>query len=453
MFKFLKILIALLLISTLINASETGGLFELGIKGGVSSYWGEIGGSKIKPAGGGSVYWWANDYMAVGLDGGVALLEADKGTKYFQSTVYNLGPTLKLKPFPQNDLNLVLIGGFVFLNIDPKGKDDFSLPNLKAGKYNKNHYAATTGIGISPFLYDEVLSLDLQAVYYHATTDYLDDLAKGDWRDGFMTFSAGLSVYLGEPKDTDLDGIPDKYDADPLHKEDIDGFQDSDGAPDLDNDQDGIPDAVDELPLEPEDRDGFQDSDGKPDLDNDNDGIEDLHDQAPNEPEDIDGFQDEDGKPDPDNDSDGIADVNDNCPDDAETINGYEDEDGCPDVKPEIDVEAGASLVLEGVNFASGSTELTAASLVILDKVVRTMSQNKNIEIEIRGYTDNTGSYEGNVNLSKRRANAVKDYLIYQGIESFRIQTKGFGPEDPIAPNNTREGRAKNRRIEFFRIK
>ena len=75
------------------------------------------------------------------------------------------------------------------------------------------------------------------------------------------------------------------------------------------------------------------------------------------------------------------------------------------------------------------------------------------LEVEIRGYTDNTGSYQGNVNLSKRRAESVKEYLVRNGIAPYRIVTKGFGPEDPIAPNTTRDGRAKNRRIEFFRLK
>ena len=110
-------------------------------------------------------------------------------------------------------------------------------------------------------------------------------------------------------------------------------------------------------------------------------------------------------------------------------------------------------MVLEGVNFASGSAKLTAGSLAILDKGVRTLRDNPGIEIEIRGYTDNTGKYESNVKLSQSRADAVKTYLIENGIDSARIKTKGFGPEDPIAPNDTKEGRAKNRRIELFRIK
>ncbi len=126
---------------------------------------------------------------------------------------------------------------------------------------------------------------------------------------------------------------------------------------------------------------------------------------------------------------------------------------GVPIKKPEIAVEKGKSIILEGVYFNTGSAALNPNSMTILDKVVRTMKENPEIEVEIRGYTDNTGSYNRNVELSKQRAESVKLYLMNKGIDAARIRTRGFGPEDPIAPNTTAEGRARNRRIEFFRLK
>ena len=96
-------------------------------------------------------------------------------------------------------------------------------------------------------------------------------------------------------------------------------------APDADGD--GIPDELDKCPNEAEDIDGFQDEDGCPDLDNDGDGIPDAMTSVPNEAEDMDGFEDEDGCPDPDNDGDGILDVDDQCPNDA----GPPENNGCPD--------------------------------------------------------------------------------------------------------------------------
>lgn len=101
-----------------------------------------------------------------------------------------------------------------------------------------------------------------------------------------------------------------------------------------DRDGDGISDVRDGCPDEPEDLDGFEDADGCPDLDNDADGIADVDDLCPNASEDRDGFEEEDGCPDPDNDRDGILDFDDQCPFEPETMNGFDDQDGCPDRLP-----------------------------------------------------------------------------------------------------------------------
>jgi len=98
-----------------------------------------------------------------------------------------------------------------------------------------------------------------------------------------------------------------------------------------------IPDVDDECTMKPEDMDGFQDDDGCPDLDNDGDGIPDTDDQCKNTPEDVDGFEDKDGCPDPDNDGDGIKDAADKCPDEPEDIDGFQDDDGCPDIDNDND--------------------------------------------------------------------------------------------------------------------
>jgi OOP family OmpA-OmpF porin len=132
--------------------------------------------------------------------------------------------------------------------------------------------------------------------------------------------------------DNDLDGIPDKEDKCPNQAEDQDGFEDRDGCPDPDNDKDGIPDVSDQCPNQPETKNGYKDEDGCPDeADRDNDGVPDSRDQCPDQPEDTDGFQDTDGCPDLDNDNDGIPDAQDECIDEPENYNHFEDEDGCPD--------------------------------------------------------------------------------------------------------------------------
>ncbi|MGD9200060.1 MAG: OmpA family protein [Chitinispirillia bacterium] len=254
--------------------------------------------------------------------------------------------------------------------------------------------------------------------------------------------------------DNDKDDIPDLNDKCPNKREDIDGFEDSDGCPDSDNDGDGITDIQDRCPGIPEDFDGIEDSDGCPDSDNDKDGIQDSTDNCPNEPEDKDGYQDEDGCLDPDNDKDGIPDLKDRCPNDPETINGQKDEDGCPD-KLEIKQESNMPKhqILEGVNFSSGSTNLSYSSYTYLEPIIREMKKFPEIEIEIRGHTDSIGKYNTNMNLSKKRAESVKQYLLKNGIHQSRIRSVGYGPSSPIADNRTASGRAKNRRIEIIRIK
>ncbi len=298
----------------------------------------------------------------------------------------------------------------------------------------------------------------------------------------------GFQDYDGAPDpDNDLDGIIDGCDLAPLEAEDMDGFEDSDGAPDLDNDQDGIPDVQDLCATAAEDLDGFEDQDGCPDVDNDQDGIVDALDACPDQAEDFDGFEDENGCPDPDNDGDLLVDVIDKCPDQAETINGYMDEDGCPDADTDGDgipderdrcpneaetmngyqdedgcpddqqltqtEHSGASMILQGVTFASGKAVLTEESLPILDETANGLILEPAAVIEIRGHTDNVGSASANQLLSERRAEAVRQYLIKKGVDGQRITALGFGQRYPIASNKTADGRAQNRRIEFLRVK
>ena len=92
------------------------------------------------------------------------------------------------------------------------------------------------------------------------------------------------------------------------------------------------------------------------------------------------------------------------------------------------------------------------ASYETLKKVYESLQAYPEVKVEIRGYTDNRGSKEHNRKLSQGRAESVKQYLVTKGIDPSRLKVKGYGPADPIATNKTAAGRAKNRRIEFFRI-
>jgi outer membrane protein OmpA-like peptidoglycan-associated protein len=153
-----------------------------------------------------------------------------------------------------------------------------------------------------------------------------------------------------------------------------------------------------------------------------------------------------DGCPDKDPDKDGILDPDDKCPDVAETKNGFEDGDGCPDEVPKdfSDLE-----VLEGVFFATSSDKLGRSSTTILDRAVDTLKKHPSVRVEISGHTDSTGNREFNMDLSQRRAEAVKKYLVDHGIDGARMETRGAGPDEPLDSNSSNPGRAKNRRIEF----
>lgn len=109
--------------------------------------------------------------------------------------------------------------------------------------------------------------------------------------------------------------------------------------------------------------------------------------------------------------------------------------------------------VLVGVNFNVNSSSLRKESYPILFYSFQVLENNPDMHVEIQGYTDNKGSASYNQKLSEKRAEVVKDYLVSKGIDAHRLTVKGFGEKDPIADNNTTEGRALNRRIEFKIIK
>ncbi len=252
--------------------------------------------------------------------------------------------------------------------------------------------------------------------------------------------------------DADGDGILNFEDECKNDPEDKDGFEDEDGCPDNDNDNDGVGDALDKCPLKAEDKDGFKDGDGCPDLDNDKDGIPDVKDKCPNEPEDKDGYQDRDGCDDPDNDSDGIPDVIDQCALEPETINGKQDDDGCPD--------AGDSLVMvlpdrvevyEQVRFSRRTSTIKKKSNNVLGQVAATLRANREfVRIRIAVHVHPRGA--GDLKLTKRRAKAVRQWLIKWGIEPERLEAKGFGSTRLLVPRRSKGAAAINDRVEFIII-
>ena len=222
--------------------------------------------------------------------------------------------------------------------------------------------------------------------------------------------------------------------------------------PDKDSDNDGFPDTIDACPQQAEDGLDPYPGDGCPiSSDRDGDGISDINDKCPDDPEDLDHLQDEDGCPETDADGDGVPDVRDACPKTPGIEQGDPKRDGCSAApkKLEIDTDKGELKLLEPVQFETGTAEIKSSSYSLLDEVVTVLKDMPDIRMAVHGHTDNRGAAAYNRELSQRRAQAVVKYLTDKGIPVERLDAKGFGPDRPVATNDTAEGRAQNRRVEF----
>jgi outer membrane protein OmpA-like peptidoglycan-associated protein len=121
---------------------------------------------------------------------------------------------------------------------------------------------------------------------------------------------------------------------------------------------------------------------------------------------------------------------------------------------PGADVERvgeGIHLILkeDAVRFDTNKSTLTTQAKANLDKLIPVFNSYADTNIEIFGYTDNTGKPEYNLSLSQKRSESVRDYLVSKGLKTSRFKTSGLGIVDPIATNDTPEGRSQNRRVEF----
>ena len=258
-----------------------------------------------------------------------------------------------------------------------------------------------------------------------------------------LSFTLGRTPWDGEVApaalDSDGDGFFDPQDACPAQA----GVAPNGcPAPVVDTDKDGIPDAADPCPMEAEDGQPPSPSDGCPNKDLDGDGILVPDDKCPTEK----GVA-PDGCPVKDQDGDGIPDALDQCPDKPETKNGFQDADGCPDELPKAVAKFAG--VIRGIEFDFGKATIRKDSNKSLDEAVKVLAEYKDLHVLVSGFTDDVGDRQTNLDLSEARAKSVKEYLLSKGIDASRIDTRGAGPDDPIADNKTEKGRQQNRRIEF----
>jgi outer membrane protein OmpA-like peptidoglycan-associated protein len=239
---------------------------------------------------------------------------------------------------------------------------------------------------------------------------------------------AGLVAFKGCP-DKDKDGIKDSEDACP----DVAGPKENQGCPDTD--KDGTLDFLDNCPSVA----GPKENAGCPWPDTDLDGLLDKDDKCPN----IKGPKENDGCPYVDTDGDGILDKEDECP----SVKGVAENKGCPKI------EAAAQEILktafDDLEFVAGSAVIKEASNNSLNDLAGLLLKKPEWKIQISGHTDNVGNDQANLILSKKRAESVKTYLVSKNVPAERVKTLFFGKTKPIAPNETEEGRQKNRRVEM----
>ncbi|NWF90187.1 MAG: OmpA family protein [Ignavibacteriaceae bacterium] len=353
-----------------------------------------------------------------------------------------------------------LYGGVSNLWFSPKDSHGKRLFNNSKNLYDRTTSAYDIEVG-SRLLIQENLSFFLGLGAHFVQSDNLDDISFGTGKDSYYSARLGISFALVNKKDSDNDGISDSDDPCPSNAEDYDGYKDADGCPDYDNDGDKIFDERDNCPDAAEDMDGFDDTDGCPDYDNDGDGILDKEDKCPLEAENFNGYEDGDGCPDIlsnlqkilDRDADGISDEFDKCPDQLETFNGFEDDDGCPDSITMADTLSTKELILEGNDlFDWRSAEIKISAHERLNKLAEFLSVDPFIKWAVESYTDNSGNADSLKTLSQQRAISLIRYFIDKGLPSFMFKIYAKGGAEPIAENNTLEGRMKNNRIVIRKL-
>ena len=332
--------------------------------------------------------------------------------------LYYLMPEKRLVPF-----GAIGLGG---ISVDPSSE-----------QYSSG-MIADYGIGAKYFLSDRY---SLRGDVRHVI-----DFSESYFIHNNLEYTIGLTIHFGSKKaeiakpavvttlpvyiDSDRDGVADKLDKCPNTPAGV--SVDANGCP-KDSDGDGVTDSRDQCPNTPM---GVRvDSNGCP-VDSDMDGVADAQDKCPNTPAGV--KVDASGCP-LDSDGDGVADYLDKCPDTKPDT--LVDDKGC--ALPEK-----VSITLK-IEFETAKADIQSRYQSEVKKLADFMIKYPTTTVEIGGHTDNVGKEAMNVGLSKRRAEAVKKYLVEKfGIDASRITTAGYGLSRPVSDNSTASGRQQNRRIE-----
>jgi uncharacterized protein (TIGR03382 family) len=306
-----------------------------------------------------------------------------------------------------------------------------------AGAFNRNFAEVRGGVG-----YDVARAVRL---FGAGGVGVAEGFGTPDWRALIGVRLDPRTERAAPPRvleDPDRDGFVGAADKCPELAENKNGFEDTDGCPDdPDPDKDGVLAGSDGCPEQAEDSDGFEDTDGCPDPDNDKDTVLDVADKC----RDVPGVVSNEGCPEPDRDGDSIVDVKDNCPDEP----GTAENQGCK-AKQLVKIVDGKLEILDIVYFELNRAAIQARSNRVLDAVATVLGAHPEIkQVRVEGHTDDQGNDAYNKTLSQKRADAVVAYLVKKGIAKERLEGVGYGEEQPKVPNDSKDNRAINRRVEF----
>ncbi len=477
-----KLLLLLILLSTIIYSQQTekqhifSGVFALSAEAGATLGFTDYPTLKPEVLGRGSL-----EYFLPTTSGGIFGIRAFYGAGYvggkdgynsdpqyphiFRTSIRNIGGGFSYT-FPVADL----IYPFFFLgasyqSFTPRDANSVNLPYAgRSFETNVINYHLETGL---KFLLSRHISLNVSAGSEFSSADNWDAVPSSGANDFALYGLGGFSYYIGASVDEDGDGVKDQNDVCPNTPARV--VVDEFGCP-VDNDGDGVADYLDKCPDTPSgakvDAEGCPidtDGDGVPDyldkcsdtpakvnvdvkgcpIDTDGDGVADYLDKCNNTPAEVN--VDEKGCP-VDTDADGVADYLDKCPN---TPNGIQvNADGCATVKDTVTVVQ--TVVLSGdTNFEFNKSKLLSSAYTVLDGLANTMKENPKYKWEIGGHTDAIGSASYNMTLSEQRAQSVLDYLSNKGVDRNTLKIIGYGKDQPIATNETNEGRSMNRRVEI----
>ena len=307
-------------------------------------------------------------------------------------------------------------------------------------KVTEGGTTANFGTGFNLWI-SESIGLNIETV-----AKWILDSEPAIYDSAHIQYSAGLT-FRPNGQDRDNDGIYDYNDSCP----NIAGTKEGNGCPDdeakelttaalpVDSDNDGVTDSLDNCPNVA----GLASNNGCPlILDSDKDGIIDSADNCPT----IAGPVGNNGCPFVDSDNDGVIDSADNCP----TIAGSPSNNGCPEKKSADNIEI--ERLSRQIRFHTDKDSFTPETYAILQNVVSFVNRYPNSKFRIEGHTDSIGEFEYNKRLSEKRANAVKAYLISNGVPEYNLEATGLGEEQPIQSNMNKGGRKMNRRVQITQI-